>query len=151
MVDSTAIIPFIGDDAPTPTSLVAKQLDATDIIGDNPELAEETNDQPDAAAKEGSAYSGHVACVVAQMSTSYRSASLSSGESYYSNVVQTVWVGERPMSLSNKLAVVIPIKDTDPSPLSDKGKGSTAGATVAPPARLDDKSFAAFAWMTTTD
>lgn len=49
MVDSTIIVPFIGDDSPTPTNMVSKQPDAADIIGDNRELVEETNEQPDAA------------------------------------------------------------------------------------------------------
>ena len=46
------------DDTPTPTCLVAKQPDATDIIGDNPELAEDMNEQLGVVAKEGSTYSG---------------------------------------------------------------------------------------------
>lgn len=51
-------------------------------MGDNLVLAEEMNEHPDAIDKEGSAYSSHVAQVVAQMPLSYISASLFSGESY---------------------------------------------------------------------
>lgn len=98
-------------------------LDVADTIGDNPKVAEKTNEQSNAVIKEGSSYSGHVAQVVAQIPSSYRSATLSSRKLYYSNIVQTLRVGGRLMSPLNKLAVVIPIKDTDSSPLLDKGKG----------------------------
>ena len=55
------------------------------------------------------------------------------------------------MSQSNKLAMVIPVRNTSDSPLSDKGKGV---AEVAPDSSLilsDDNSSAAFARMTSVD
>ena len=79
----------------------------------NPIVAKAMNEQPDAADKEGSTYSGHVDRVVSQMPSSYWFSSFSSGESYYSNVVKTLRVGGRPMSPSNRLAVVNLIRDTD--------------------------------------
>ena len=72
-----------------------------------------TSEQPDAvvhldgtgnqstqldAALDGSAFCEQVAKLVSQMSEAYRTASRSSGESYYSNVVMTLRVGGRPMS-----------------------------------------------------
>lgn len=56
----------MGDVAPTSTPLVVEQPDAVNTIKDKPEVVEETNEQPDAAVKQGSANnSGHVAWVVA--------------------------------------------------------------------------------------
>lgn len=75
-------------------------------MGENHILVEEMNEQPDIVGKEGSAYSDHVARVLAQMPPSYISASFSSCESYYSNIVNTLRVGGRPMSPSNRLVVI---------------------------------------------
>ena len=106
--------------------------------------------KPDAAL-DGSAFSGPVAKLVSQMPEAYRTASRSSGESYYSNVVRTLRVGGRPMSPSNSRAVVIPVRNTDEYPLSDKGKRVAEEAPASSPTLSDDKSSAAFARMTSTD
>ena len=55
------------------------------------------------------------------------------------------------MSLSNKLGVVIPVRNTDDSPLSDKGKGVVEIAPDGSPILPDDDSSAAFARMTSVD
>ena len=55
------------------------------------------------------------------------------------------------MSPSNRLAVVILIKNTDDSPLSDKRKGAAEVAPDASPILLDDESSAAFASMTSSN
>lgn len=83
------------------------------------------------------------------MSLSVRYGSLSSAESYYPNIVRTLWVGGRSMSPSNKLVVVFPIKRTYP-PVSYKNKGSASAALLIDLddesfADSDDESFAAFA------
>lgn len=72
-----------------------------------------TEIQPKAADRELSAYSV----------PAYRSTPRSCGELYYSNIARTLGVGGRPMSTSNRLAVVFIIKRTYSSPFSDKGKG----------------------------
>ena len=63
-------------------------------------------------------------------------------------MVRTLRVGGRPISPSNILTVVIPVRDTDGSPLSDKGKGPAEAAPEASQALSDDESSAAFARMT---
>lgn len=70
-------------------------------------------DQPDTAAKDGSTFNGVVAYLVAQMPVSIRSASLSSGESYYPDIVRTLRVCGRSMSPSDKLAVFFFIMRND--------------------------------------
>ena len=139
-VDSPAFVPFVGDDANSPTSIniVATPLDVAELMGDNLAVAKEMKEQPDATDKEGSAFSSHVARVVSQMPLAYRYASLSYGESYYSNIVRTLHVGGRPMSLSNRLAIVIPIRHTHSSPLSDKGKDPVEAAPEAPTTLSND-------------
>ena len=117
---------------------------------EGPILAQEIKEHPDTANKEGSTFNMHVVRMVSQMPPAYRSASLSS-ESYYSNVVKTLRVGGRPMSPSNRLAVVIPVRDTDSSLLSDTGKDHAEAAPEASPALSDDESSAAFARMTSAD
>ncbi|XP_057248343.1 uncharacterized protein LOC130590290 [Beta vulgaris subsp. vulgaris] len=124
-----------------------------------PYSAAEPTEQPEALAQldvfelkpdtsvDGSAFSGPVAKLVTQMPEAYKTASLSSGESYYSNFVRTLRVGGRPMSPSNRQTVVIPIKCTDPSPLSDKGKGKAEEAPAGSPVLSDDEASAAFTRM----
>ena len=85
------------------------------------------------------------------MPPAYRSASLSSGVSYYSNIVKTLCVGGRPMIPSNRLAVVIPVRNTDESPLSNKGKGAAEAVPAASPVRSNNGSSIAFARMTSAD
>ncbi|XP_057250676.1 uncharacterized protein LOC130591391 [Beta vulgaris subsp. vulgaris] len=82
------------------------------------------------------------------MPAAYRTASRSSGESYYSNVVRTLRVGGRPMSPSNKQTVVIPIRCTDESNLSDKGKGPAVDGS---PSLSDDESSPAFGKMSSSE
>ena len=69
MVDSTTIVLFVGDDAdaPSSTAIVVTQRDATELMEDNPIMAEEMKEQPDAADKEGPAFSDHAAVVVAEL------------------------------------------------------------------------------------
>lgn len=92
--DPTSIVPFVGDDTNTPssTSIILKQPDAAELM-EGSILAEEVKEQSDAANKEGSAFSDRVARVVSPMHPTYRSASLSSGESYSSNDVRTLCLG----------------------------------------------------------
>ena len=78
--------------------------------------------------------------VVSQMPPALRSASLSSGESYYSNVIRTPRVKECPMSPSNRLAIVILVKDTTNSLFFDKGKGPVKATPKASQALSEDES-----------
>ena len=55
------------------------------------------------------------------------------------------------MSPSNKLAVVILVRNTNDSPLSDKGKGAADVAPNGSPILSDDDSSVAFARMTLAD
>ncbi|XP_048498958.2 uncharacterized protein LOC125496925 [Beta vulgaris subsp. vulgaris] len=137
-VDSRALVAYTGP-AEQPDS---SQPDEVVILDDA-----EQSSKPDAAV-DGSAFSGPVAQLVGQMPAAYRTASRSSGESYYSNVVRTLRVGGRPMSPSNKQTVVIPIRCTDESNLSDKGKGP---AVVGSPSLSDDESSPAFGKMSSSD
>lgn len=145
--DSSTIIPFMGEVNPASTLLIVKQSDATDNFENKHEMADETKEQPNTTVKEGSAYCGHVAQLVAQMPPAFRSAYLTLGKLYQSNVVQALRVSGLPMSPSNKLVEVILIKNINSFILSDKGKGPTAAAPVAPEADSEDESPAAFAKM----
>lgn len=138
------------------TSPAAEATEERSLI---PYSAAEQTEQPEALAQldvfelkpdtsvDGSAFSGPVAKLVKQMPEAYKTASLSSGESYYSNFVRTLLVGGRPMSPSNRQTVVIPIKYTDKSTLSDKGKGKAEEAPAGSPVLSDDEASAAFARM----
>ena len=55
------------------------------------------------------------------------------------------------MSPSNSRAVVIPVRNIDESPLSDKGKGVAEEAPAGSPTLSDDECSAAFARMTSAD
>lgn len=146
--DMTTIVPFVGDGILMPFTAV-KQPDEV-ILLESPKKAEGQSTQPD-ATKEGSAFSSHVARVVSQMPSAYRSASLSSSESYYSNMVKTLRVGGRPMSPSKRLIVVIPVRNIDDSPLSNKGMGLAEVVCEASPVLSDDESSVAFARMTSVE
>ncbi|XP_048500782.2 uncharacterized protein LOC104905847 isoform X1 [Beta vulgaris subsp. vulgaris] len=136
--DSRALVAYTGPaEQPTPS-----QPDEVVILEDAGQSS-----QPDTAV-DGSAFSGPVAQLVGQMPAAYRTASRSSGESYYSNVVRTLRVGGRPMSPSNKQTVVIPIRCTDESNLSDKGKGPAVDGS---PSLSDDESSPAFGKMSSSD
>ena len=148
-VEETTIIPFVGEVSLTP-SIAYKQPDTVVLLEDT-EGAEEQIPQPD-AAKDNSTFSEPVTGLVSQMPPSYIYATRSSGESYYSNIViKTLRVGGCPMSPSKRLAVVIPVRNTDDSPLSNKGKRAAEAAPNSLPILSDDEPSTAFARMTSTD
>ncbi|KMT15467.1 hypothetical protein BVRB_3g059700 [Beta vulgaris subsp. vulgaris] len=130
MADDLAMVTYTGPSGPPATDQPIIDLDA---------------------ALDGSAFSGPMAKLVGQMPEAYRTASRSSGESYYSNVVRTLRVGGRPMSPSNRQTIVIPVRNTNESPLSDKGKGKADEAPTGSPTLSDDESSAAFSKMSSTD
>ena len=115
--EERALVTYDGPVDSTP-ALASSQPDAV-VTLDGIEEAKKSSTQPDASL-DGTTFSGPMAKLVSQMPTAYRSASRSSGESYYSNVVRTLRVGGRPMSSSNKQAVVIPVRNIDESPLLDR-------------------------------
>ncbi|XP_048496328.1 uncharacterized protein LOC125495604 [Beta vulgaris subsp. vulgaris] len=129
--------------------LASSQPDAV-VTLDGTEEAKKSSTQPDAAL-DRTTFSGPVAKLVSQMPAAYRSASRFFGESNYSNRVRTLRVSGRPMSSSNKQAVVIPVRNIDEFPLSDKGKGVAEAAPDGSPTLSDDESSAAFARMTSAD
>ena len=148
MVDSTTIVPYFMDDtnAPSSIAIVVAQPDAAELMGDNPIVVEEMKEQPDTTDKEGSAFNDHIVGVVSQIPPADRSGSLSSCESY-----RILRIDGRPMSPSNRLNVVIPVRDTDSSPLSYEGKDLAEAALEASVALSDDESSTAFVKMTPID
>ena len=106
--------------------------------------------QPDAAL-DWSTFSRPVSKLVSQMPEAYRTASRSSVESYYSNIIRTLCVGGHPMSPSNRQAVVIPVRNIDESPLSDKGKKVANEAPDGSPILSDDESSTPFVRMNSAD
>ncbi|XP_010695350.1 uncharacterized protein LOC104908008 isoform X1 [Beta vulgaris subsp. vulgaris] len=143
--EERALVTYAGPVNPT-LPLSSEQSDAVVHLDETGKQSA----QPDAAL-DGSTLSGPVAKLVSQMPEAYRSTSRSSGESYYSNVVRTLRVGGRPMSPSNRQAVVIPVRNIDESPLSDKGKGAAEVGPDGSPTLSDDESLAAFARMNLAD
>ena len=55
------------------------------------------------------------------------------------------------MSPSNSLALVIPVRNTNDSPISDKVKAPAKAVPKASPAPLDNEYSAAFAWINSAD
>lgn len=113
-VDESSIDdPVLGEKGLTSTILPSDQSGAADLTEAQPDMPISQGNQSDAVAKDGSTFNGSVTQLVAQRQLSVRSASLSSGESYYPDIITTLRVGVHSMSLSNNFVVVFPIKRSD--------------------------------------